>query len=254
MTKEKINNLVKNNPTAKKAVELYKAKQKRNENIKWALSIWAIIFLMTLFGKTFNEPTVSANNNKNVIIAKITKSHIIKKDTTQLKQTSKRKVRKKIEPVHISEKGMRFIKETEQFSAQGYWDVNGVTLGWGHKINKSDPKWLQNKKVGDWISRKDADELFEKDMNEFINPSLVRITDELSANKIYISQDVIDGMASLIYNCGEYGFKTTKCYQLFKKGKINKAIACVANTKISCEGHKERRKNEQALMMGDYEI
>ena len=39
-----------------------------------------------------------------------------------------------------------------------------------------------------------------------------------------------------------------------EEGKINEAISCVPETNVSCEGHKERRKNEQALMMGDYNI
>ena len=96
--------------------------------------------------------------------------------------------------------------------------------------------------------------MFEKDINEFINPALVRITDELAENKVYISQNIVDGLASLIYNCGEQGVKTTHFYELLKQGKIKEAISCVNETRIYQEAHKTRRKSEQAMMMGSYSI
>ena len=246
-----MNNLVKNNPTARKVIEMHNLKKKQKENIKCVLCFWFLIFCAVLMSKFINEPKVSAK-----AISKVDAYEVIVKIPNEIKSIETKVVtnKKDIEPVHISEKGIRFIKETEKFSPQGYWDVNGVTLGWGHKINSNDPEWLKSKKVGDWISKSDADKLFQKDIDEFINPALVRITDELSTNKVYISQDMVDGIASLIYNCGESGFKSTRFYSLLKEGKINEAISCVPETNVSCEGHKERRKNEQALMMGDYEI
>lgn len=246
-----MNNLVKNNPTAQKVIEMHNLKKKQNENIKCALCFWVLIFGVLFIGKFTNEPNVSAKT-----ISKVNAHKVITKATKEIKSDETKVLtnKKEIEPVHISEKGIRFIKETEKFSPQGYWDVNGVTLGWGHKINSDDPEWLKSKKVGDWISKSAADKLFQKDVDEFINPALVRITDELSANNVYISQNMVDGIASLIYNCGEHGFKSTRFYALLKEGKIKEAISCVPETKVSCEGHKERRKNEQALMMGNYNI
>ncbi len=246
-----MNNLVKNNLTTQKVIEIRNFKKQQNENVKSVLCFWVLIFGVLFIGKITNESNVSAKTISNIDAHKV-----ITKATKEMKSDETKVVtnKKGIEPVHISEKGIRFIKEAEKFSPQGYWDVNGVTLGWGHKINSDDPEWLKSKKVGDWISKSEADKLFQKDIDEFINPALVRITDELSANKVYISQDIVDGIASLIYNCGESGFKSTRFYALLKEGKINEAISCVPETKVSCEGHKERRKNEQALMMGNYEI
>lgn len=246
-----MNNLVKNNLTAQKVIEIRNFKKKQNENVKSVLCFWALIFGVLFIGKITNEPNVSAKT-----ISKVDTYKVITKLPKEIKSVETKVVtnKKENEPIHISEKGIRFIKETEKFSPQGYWDVNGVTLGYGHKINSNDPEWLKSKKVGDWISKSDADKLFQKDIDKFINPALVRITDELSANNVYISQNMVDGIASLIYNCGEHGFKSTRFYALLKEGKINEAISCVPETKVSCEGHKERRKNEQALMMGNYNI
>lgn len=246
-----MNNLVKNNPTARKVIERHNLKKKQKENIKCALCFWVLIFGVVFIDKFTSEPNVSAK-----AISKVDAYKVIEKIPDEIKSVETKVLtnKKDIEPVHISEKGIRFIKEAEKFSPQGYWDVNGVTLGWGHKINSNDPEWLKSKKVGDWISKSDADKLFQKDIDKFINPALVRITNELSENKVYISQDMIDGIASLVYNCGESGFKSTRFYALLKEGKINEAISCVTETKVSCEGHKERRKNEQALMIGNYEI
>jgi len=244
-----MNNLVKNNPTAKRAISIYNAKKKIKDNIKCSLLFWSIIGTSTLFGNPMPSGYI-----KTKIVTKEHKKINEQRITNNVSENNDVKKQKTVEKVHISKNGMAFIKSTETLSRRAYWDVNGITLGWGHKINSKDPKWLRNKKVGDWISKKDADELFEKDMNEFINPALVRITDELSANKVYVSQDFVDGLASLIYNCGEQGIKTTRFYELLKSGKIKQAISCVSETRVYQKGHIERRKNEQAMMNGNYEI
>lgn len=247
------NKLVKNNPTAKKIFELNKLREKRKNNIKGIIGFWSMVLVASCFGKiNYNSSKIVAKNTnpKIEIINHNFKNKIIdiKGDTIIEKKNHKHS------NVHISERGRKLIKDNEGFSPQGYWDVNGVTIGYGHKIKSTDPKWLREKKVGDWISKHDAQELFEKDMNEFINPALVRITDELAKNKVYISQNVVDGLASLIYNCGEQGVKTTHFYELLKQGKIKEAISCVNETRIYQEAHKTRRKSEQAMMMGNYSI
>ena len=245
-----MNNLVKNNPTAIKVIKMHKIKQQRNDIIKSLSFICLFILICYITGISMKTETISAIPINHQLNNKI--ATIITDNVKENKTVNKKVIDYKIQSAHISENGMNFIKKHEKFSAKGYWDVNGVTVGWGHKINKDDPEWLRVKKVGDWISKSAADKLFEKDMDDFINPALVRVVKELSKNNVHINQNMIDGIASLIYNCGEYGFKTTEFYRLLKNGKINKAIECVPQTRVYCEGHKERRKNEQKLMIGDY--
>lgn len=245
-----MNNLVKNNPTAIKVIKMHKIKQQRNDIIKSLSFICLFILSCYITGISIKTDSISATPIDHKLNNKI--ATIITDNVKVNKTINKKVINDKIQTVHISENGMNFIKKHETFSAKGYWDVNGVTVGWGHKINKDDPEWLRVKKVGDWISKSASDKLFEKDMVEFINPALVRVVKELSKNNVHINQNMIDGIASLIYNCGEHGFKTTEFYRLLKKGKINKAIDCVPQTRVYCEGHKERRKNEQKLMLGNY--
>lgn len=245
-----MNNLVKNNPTAIKVIKMHKIKQQRNDIIKSLSFICLFILSCYIAGISLKAESISATPIDHKLNNKI--ATIITDNVKKDKSVNNGLKNIKIQSVHISENGMNFIKKHETFSAKGYLDVNGVTVGWGHKINKADPEWLRVKKVGDWISKSAADKLFEKDMNEFINPALIRISKELSENNVHINQNMIDGIASLIYNCGEHGFKTTEFYRLLKKGKISKAIDCVPQTRVYCDGHKKRRKNEQKLMMGDY--
>ena len=78
-------------------------------------------------------------------------------------------------------------------------------------------------------------------------------------------QDFIDGLGSLIYNCGERGVTLTKFYDRLQKcrydkngaGNINTndlryAIAAVKTDRISAKGHIERRYNEHLMMLGKY--
>lgn len=245
-----MNNLVKNNPTAIKVIKMHKIKQQRNDIIKSLSFICLFILTCYIAGISLKTDSISATPIDHKLNNKI--ATIITENVKKNKSVNNGLKNIKIQSAHISENGMNFIKEHETFSAKGYWDVNGVTVGWGHKINKDDPEWLRVKKIGDWISKSAADKLFEKDMDEFINPALVRVVKELSKNNVHLNQNIIDGIASLIYNCGEHGFKTTEFYRLLKKGKIDKAIECVPQTRVYCDGHKERRKNEQKLMMGSY--
>ena len=101
------------------------------------------------------------------------------------------------------------------------------------------------------ITKEQAEEIFRNDIENFVEPALNRIADELLENDInpnYVRQSVWDGLASLIFNCGEQGVKTTEFYQYFKVGKFDKAISLVEGTKVFLNGHKARRKEEQKMM------
>lgn len=155
--------------------------------------------------------------------------------------------------IKVSSQGKKMIKkfETLQLTSYRIKGETSNTIGWGHKINSDDPIWLRRKWIGEKITKEQAEEIFRNDIENFVEPALNRIADELLENDInpnYVRQSVWDGLASLIFNCGEQGVKTTEFYQYFKVGKFDKAISLVEGTKVFLNGHKARRKEEQKMM------
>ena len=151
----------------------------------------------------------------------------------------------------VSDKGIMFIKQNEGMLRQAVWDVNGISVGWGHKINSRDPKWLRDFKIGQWISASTANELFANDIENFLNPSLRYALRDLESSGVdtkKLSQGFVDGMADMIYNCGLNGMMTTDFYYTLKKGHIDKAISLVPSTRVYCEGHKTRREKTYQMM------
>ena len=155
--------------------------------------------------------------------------------------------------VKISKVGIAHIKQYESLSLIPYTidDPSKYSIGYGHLIKKSDPLWIKQKIANYRITKKDAEEILRYDINSLVNPALDRIFRELEDNKIdteELSQGFIDGLGSLIYNCGEEGIRKTEFYSLLKKGKINQAIAKVEITHVYLRGHQIRRLAEANMM------
>lgn len=181
------------------------------------------------------------------------KSHTFNFKST--KQTTHKPITTKVKPitkVKISNVGVKLIKDNEKYSGQCYKDGNSVTFGWGHKINKDDPKWLQKKKPGDWIQKSVANQYFEQDINKFTK-SVQKICDEFTKHGVHkniaYNQHIIDGMFDLIYNCGASGVYSSEFYRLMKAKKVDEAIASIKTTYIYYPGHKERRLKCYTEMM-----
>ena len=80
-------------------------------------------------------------------------------------------------------------------------------------------------------------------------------------NKFKFSQNFIDGLGDLIYNCGEAGVKNTEFYKRLircridrKTGKINEndfnfTVAAVKTAHVYESGHKTRRYVCHKMMM-----
>ena len=156
--------------------------------------------------------------------------------------------------VYVSVDGMEHIKNFESLSLKVY-KIEGEklrTVGYGHKIKSTDPLWLRRKYVGDKITEKQAEEIFIKDINDFVEPALKRLYTELEQNGVdtsKFSQGFTDSMASLIFNCGENGVRNTEFFRHLKKGHIKKAIAMVPNTHVYMKGHVKRRRAEANMMI-----
>ena len=104
------------------------------------------------------------------------------------------------------------------------------------------------------------DKLFENDI-EWVNDAINRLIKQHDNRFIY-SQGFIDGLGSLIYNCGERGVTLTEFWNRWSRcrydknmpGNINQndlnfTIAAVKTSRISAPGHIERRYDEHKLML-----
>lgn len=167
-------------------------------------------------------------------------------------------------PYHISKHGINFIKKFESCSLKKYKykRKNGTyekyyTIGWGHVLYPND-KYYNRKS----ITQSEADKLFEED-TKWLNQSCNNLISELSPH-FKPTQGFIDGLCSLIYNCGENGIRNSKFFIALKNCRYNKdektgiyyinkkdyayCMTLVKHTKIFEPGHKPRRKAESKLM------
>lgn len=145
----------------------------------------------------------------------------------------------------VSNNGKKLIKEYEKCSLIAYWDSNGYSIGYGHH-----KKYVRK---GMKISKKQAEELFNKDIYE-VNKSINRLIGSLPV-KHKFSQNFIDGLGDLIYNCGESGVKNSEFYNRLKRCRKNNksdlefTIAAVKNLRCKDKGNKIRRYNTHKLML-----
>ena len=149
----------------------------------------------------------------------------------------------------ISQEGIDLIKKYESCSLSAYKDANGWSIGYGH--HGSDVY------EGMKITKKEADEYFKKDIQRF-KESVKRLIEALPYEYKF-SQGFIDGLYSLVYNCGETGVKTSTFYQRLLKCRVkdgvmneqdfNFTVAGVKESKISAPGHIKRRHAEHLIML-----
>lgn len=157
-------------------------------------------------------------------------------------------------PYIVSDNGKEFIKNHEDLRLQAYNDPTPEkrSIGWGHQL-------LPNENY-ETISKSKAEQLFESDIKK-VEASVNRLLKNTN-KKFKYTQGFIDGLASMIYNCGEYGVSTTDFYQRLLKCRyddnelnnineedLNFTLAAVKTSKVFCEGHKIRRANEYKLML-----
>lgn len=159
----------------------------------------------------------------------------------------------------ISSKGKNLIKkfETCQLKVYRVPGENFNTVGWGHKITEDDPAWLRRLNVGSKISQAQADKLFAQDVADKladVNWMLRKLPYKYSH-----SQGFIDGLTSLVYNCGVGGVMKTSFWKRLnncrvRNGKMDKndyafTISAVKNANVIMRGHIKRRIEEYKIMM-----
>ena len=190
--------------------------------------------------KLDNIVVIKHNNKKN-----IRKKNIVKKNITKFVNY----------PYTVSCKGKQFIKDHESLELKAYNDPTPKkrSIGWGHQIQPG-----ENYNV---ITEATANKLFESDIKK-TEASVNRLLKQTNP-KFKYTQNFIDGIASLVYNCGEYGVSQTPFYQRLLKCRpdnsddcineadLNFALAAVKTSKVFCKAHKVRRTNEYKLMTSE---
>lgn len=159
----------------------------------------------------------------------------------------------------VSKSGEQFIKNFEgcQLICYRISGENSNTVGWGHKIKTSDPKHLRRLSVGERISQIHADNLFKKDIDE-VNFYVNYMLSTLPHNYEY-SQGFIDGLGSLVYNCGMSGVMNSEFWnrlqncrghnKTINSSDLNFTLAAVKHMNITKKGHIIRRQAEYELML-----
>lgn len=161
-------------------------------------------------------------------------------------KTAKKTASKSNYKYAVSSKGIDFIKKMEDCKLTAYWDSDNYSIGYGH--HGSDVK------KGMTITQDQAEKYLKQDM-VWVNDAINRILNDFNYK---FSQDFVDGLGSLIYNCGEGGIRRSEFYTRltkcrFEGNTINMSdyeftLAAVKHTRISCDAHKTRRKLEYNLM------
>ena len=149
----------------------------------------------------------------------------------------------------ISQDGIEFIKKHESCVLNAYKDAGGWSIGYGHHGG--------DVYEGMTITREEADEYFRKDIRKF-KGSVRRLIESLPYEYEF-SQGFIDGLYSLVYNCGEDGVKSSTFYQRLLRCRVvdgvmneddfNYTVAGVKQSKISAPGHSKRRHAEHLMML-----
>jgi GH24 family phage-related lysozyme (muramidase) len=97
-------------------------------------------------------------------------------------------------PKRMSEAGLAQIRQHEAFMPKKYDDGAGnATIGYGHMV-------LKGEDYAAGITEAEAIELFKKDVERVVNPSLDKIEVELTQNQI-------DALGSFIFNVGPGAFE-----------------------------------------------
>lgn len=206
-----------------------------------------ILFSLAIFYQFFCNDFSSAENNTKPVKTNVIKSSKEINIKNNLKKNSNKKYR-------MSKVGIDFIKSKETCVLTAYNDPDPKrrSVGWGHQIQPGEN--LEH------ITQKKADELFEKDI-EWVNDAINRLIKQHDRRFIY-SQGFIDGLGSLIYNCGERGVTLTEFWNRWSRCRYDKntpgfinqndlnfTIAAVKTSRISEPGHVERRYEEYKLML-----
>jgi lysozyme len=150
----------------------------------------------------------------------------------------------------LSQDGWDFIRNEEKLRLTGYKIGDGmITIGYGH----AEPIRTSKYKVGQKITKEEAEKLFIKDLNYFAD-GVRRIFKQWKKKNINvkITQGQFDAMVSMAYNMGLTNFRTSNFIQEVKKGNMENAAELIPRTNIKDKfpGLLKRRIKEKEMFSG----
>lgn len=153
----------------------------------------------------------------------------------------------------MSRNAHEFIKSFEKCRLTAY-RIPGEkynTIGWGHYLDEKHERNIKQ------ITQSRADELFREDV-AWVDKAITDMLNDVNPDYTW-PQGIVDGLGSLVYNCGERGVRTTEFYRRlqncrFHDGVIDKqdidyTLAAVKNTRCTKPGHHKRRIGEYEMMI-----
>lgn len=152
--------------------------------------------------------------------------------------------------LRVSAEGKEHIKNHEGIELTAYKLGDGkITIGYGH----AEPTHKSKYRVGQKISKEEADKLFQKDLKKTAD-GVRRIFSEWKEKGIdrKITQDQFDALVSMAFNMGISGLRQTDLIQQIKAGNLEKAGELIKTTKINDDtfpGLRDRREKEAEMFM-----
>lgn len=148
----------------------------------------------------------------------------------------------------LSQAGWDHIREEEGLRLKAYKLGDGmITVGYGH----AEPKKTSKYKVGQEITKKEADDLLKKDLKtaaDGVRRMFKQWKDDDGID-IKITQSMFDALVSIAYNTGVSGLRRSDISKNLKKGDYEEASKSILNFKTSNKfpGLKKRRKREKEM-------
>ncbi len=149
--------------------------------------------------------------------------------------------------MELSDYGKKFIQRWEGLKLKVYLDIADVpTIGYGHTGTLTYDDYLQGKT----ITEIEADQLFEMDVQRFVNAVNNLVT-------VDINQNEFDALVSLSFNIGVRHFTESTCLRRLNSGDFKGAAEALTwwnkarqggVLKVS-RGLKNRRAQEKALFL-----
>ena len=148
----------------------------------------------------------------------------------------------------LSQKGWDMIREHEKLSLTAYNIGDGkITIGWGHAESIKTSKY----KVGDKITKEEAQKLFIKDINDAAKGArrMFKQWNEYRGHNVKITQGQFDAIVSMMFNTGVSGFRKSVVAELLELGKYKDAAKAILTLNLDDDfpGLEKRRIKENIL-------
>jgi len=245
--KKKILRLQQNEDNLKEWLgNFFKETEKQNRRMKvFVISTVVLFASMTLTKEAIKMASQDASQDVQILVVNALDD--LEKEEIPL-------VSQELEPVKeltknptemvMSQDGWDEIRNEEKLRLKVYSIGDGMsTVGYGHAEPLSTSKY----KVGQMITKEEADNLLKKDVNRTANGVRRIFSDwKKEGTDIKLNQHQFDVLVSMAYNMGVGGLRSSRVIQNIKQNKLNVAAELIKTTAVSKKfpGLAKRRMRE----------